>query len=224
MTNSFDTLSFYENQIVEVLVKHFGDEVTSVTNEDTSTYIMRARKFCEFYHAGRDKFAFAYKKKDTQILLEMLENITKISMLEKELSFFVQEHLNFLINTEFTSEPDSLDPDDNDVGCDRLLAILDQSMTIMLGANEEDGIDSNVSWAACTTALLAKFSWTNLKGLNPPKTVHADTLGPFGEFLEDLLEVLAEGFPNHGPQVSARSAMRALDNITSKGVKRKLDW
>lgn len=86
-------------------------------------------------------------------------------------------------------------------------------------------VQKRVDWGVCAVTQVACSAWFVRTGKNPPKAVHADAPGPFGAFLEDIL---AELFALYGrkpdSQPSARSALRALENITNSSVDFRHNW
>ena len=79
-----------------------------------------------------------------------------------------------------------------------------------------------VDWRACGIAWYSTDIWLHRTGAVAPSTVHADAPGPFGRFLQDVLDLLYTA--SHLTPPSARSAMRALSNITKDGAEFALNW
>lgn len=80
-------------------------------------------------------------------------------------------------------------------------------------------------WRICSVAAVASMAWYRRTGKTAPKTAHADAPGPFGIFLEDILNELFSIYglpPDTAP--SARSALRALDKLNNSDVEFLVNW
>ena len=84
--------------------------------------------------------------------------------------------------------------------------------------------DKRVNWKAASIAGWATEVWEHVGGKRPPVSVHADVPGPFGRFVQDILELLYSEYASDENVPSARSATRALQNVTSSGAKYHPRW
>lgn len=114
----------------------------------------------------------------------------------------------------------SVEPSGNDEHLDKshygLLSYLVGTTAEAVWFMEEVYVEKKVDPRVCVVTILAIKAWKARTGKNAPKSVHADAPGPFGRFLEDLLTELFTIFgesPDDAP--TARSALRALDNLTN---------
>ena len=89
---------------------------------------------------------------------------------------------------------------------------------------ERNGVDKRVNWQAAAIAGCARNYWRRVTNTEPPSTIHADAPGPFGRFLQDVLDELFSTLEPSKAAPSARSAMRALQNVTSSGGKYLEKW
>ena len=88
-----------------------------------------------------------------------------------------------------------------------------------------EGVQKKVDWSVCATTRLAVVAWKVRTGDDAPRTAHADAPGPFGVFLEEILYELFALYDRDTESVpTARSALRALDNITSSNVEFVGNW
>ncbi|MBF9057944.1 hypothetical protein HKCCSP123_01995 [Rhodobacterales bacterium HKCCSP123] len=204
-----------------------------------------AVKFSEFALAGPSKFSLTNRRHDVEKLEAMIEGLILVEDAMWGLSRQVHSQLeSFEIKTfkriPPSGTPPAFDNDENKQGSDQFEeAILGaqqasvDTMRLVQAFREEAnslrkvinsiGVDLKVDWTACATAQMASVAWLVRTGKMPPSSVHADAPGPFGRFLNDVLELLYEGF-ELGRAPSARSALRSLQNVTSSGSEPVGNW
>ncbi len=232
-----------EDELQEEIKLHLGPDVEGAAFDPDYSNRMIARKFCEFYSRGASKFKFSEAKTDGALIIEMINHCIKLTNNFDELSLGSQNRLNRRIPLQIgfgfkerkiqlvSGEGKSLGEDDIDHSDDFYLsgfhAALDVLQDSLRDISEDmpDGLKKlKVNWHACAVAHLARVVWEKRTGKLAPKSVHADAQGSFGDFLGDILNQLAKLRPRSGEAVSARSALRALENITSKGVVPRGNW
>ena len=87
------------------------------------------------------------------------------------------------------------------------------------------GVKRRMDWGVCAVTFLAQKAWRARQGEWAPNTAHADSPGPFGRFLEDVLALLyiLSGRQSDKPP-TARSALRALAVITNEPIEFLGNW
>lgn len=99
------------------------------------------------------------------------------------------------------------------------ISLICESTSLAVSYMEDFDVQKRVNWSVCAVTHLAQIAWQIRTKQEAPNTAHADAPGPFGLFLE---EILAELFAIYdmppGSSPSARSALRALENITKSAV------
>jgi hypothetical protein len=223
-----------------VIERHLGADGSFIGTQYANRAV--AVRFCEFSLAGASKFALNKRRNDLEHLAKLQNGIDQAqdamlriskqallildpppkrdrldpyaSIPEEELEEYLASESSRLMEMPVAKTDDSL----RDVfsriqsRCDGLKKEI-----------ERNGVDLRVDWTASAVANLATVAWENRRGKPAPKTIHAEAPGPFGRFLSDVLEVIYEGY-DLGAVPSARSAMRALMNVTNSGIKPVGNW
>lgn len=86
------------------------------------------------------------------------------------------------------------------------------------------GASKRVDWRAAGVAAECSQFWERKTGKRVPKSVHADAPGPYGRFLTEVIDAIWLVYAPRETPPSARSAMRALENITNSGVTFRSMW
>lgn len=227
-----------ENELIEHIFQHLGPDAVGDSFDPNYSNKMIARKFFHFYSKGSDKFKYSQSKKEAQILVEMLKQINALNDNFADLELITRNRLDQMHPTtfDFRTEADEVSnakhdrPLDIDVadfqyrGFLAHLGVMSEAIESVLNEIPTELKAIKVNWRACAAAHLARVVWKQRTGRTAPKSVHADAQGKFGDFLGEILDELARLIPYDGEAVSARSALRALENITSKGVIPHGNW
>lgn len=225
-----------------VVAEHLGDGIDFELGQYSNKLI--ALKFVEFFQAGSDKFQYPAEREERERLANMnvafqramdeYYALSKSTRIAWEAEFNAQQLTQKLLKTganellllgEEDSEKFLNDDDQSSIGTNGRWTLWSlQSATENIQRRvAEEGVNSKVDWKACATAHLARVAWEKRLGKVAPISAHADAPGPFGRFLQDVLDVLYNGFWHDEPP-SARSALRALENITRAGAKPTGNW
>lgn len=89
---------------------------------------------------------------------------------------------------------------------------------------QDSTVSLKVDWQSVNLCAQSKIVWRARNGADAPNTAHAEAPGPFGRFLQAILDHHYQHLKPTSPPPSARSALRALNNVTSSGIKSRLLW
>jgi len=233
----FNYLKPVDIELEPVIESHIGADGSFFGTQYANRAL--AVRFCEFSLAGSSKFSLNKRRNDLEHLRKVQDGVEQAYEALRLMSKQARRVLdplpeqnpknNYasmtdeeLINSGFDSSLELMAmevPEDTE----QLLYSIKRNCEELWAHIDRDGIDLRVDWKACAIANLAKVAWELRLEKPAPKTIHADAPGPFGRFLADVLEVIYCGY-DLGITPSARSAMRALTNITNNGVKPVGNW
>jgi hypothetical protein len=232
-----------------VIERHLGADGSFIGTQYANRAV--AVRFCEFSLAGASKFALNKRRNDLEHLAKLQNGIDQAqdamlriskqallildpppkrdrfdpyaSIPEEELEEYLASESSRLMEVSESSRLMEILVAKTDDSLKDILSRIQSRCDELKTEIERNGVDLRVDWTACAVANLATVAWENRRGKPAPKTIHADAPGPFGRFLSDVLEVIYEGY-DLGAVPSARSAMRALMNVTNSGIKPVGNW
>ncbi|MBM2323832.1 MULTISPECIES: hypothetical protein [Marivita] len=208
--------------IAHVLTHHFSSHEKQSVPEGFSDDLVAAR-LSNLYSRGQEAFQGGRSAQDTETLREAVSLASKLDKLYWQMSLPTRNDFNSYLEAEVLfddSDPNGFRLSGYNAHSHNLKKALQECLATLPTVKR----DRNIDWKSCAVAASLRKVWEIRTGKKAPNTLHADALGPFGELLEDLLAQLDETFPGFGSPVSARSAMRALGQITKEGVKLRNSW
>lgn len=163
------------------------------------------------YSSGRSKFHLANRSNDIRVLEEALDSL--ISQRNSTLRLTAQSSV-LLQKSNSMVKLSTFD----------VIAELEARYRAILDKLTIEAVDLKVDWEACALASTAEKIWKQRTGKEAPKTLHADALGPFGRFLQDVCDAVSARYRPESKPISARSALRALRHVTKSGTFDRRNW
>lgn len=206
---------------------HFRDGQRKFRSVRTQDDYLELKEFAELFEKLTTKY-YALSRENKQRLdqgyAEQTETKTPIGQIGATKSDYELFWNGFRYDTEDLPDEDAfrLPSDQRFHGG---FTLLSETTALAFQDTERFDVYKRVNWSVCAVTFLAQMAWQKRTGNEAPNTAHADAPGPFGLFLEDILSelfVIYEMPSDTAP--SARSALRALENITNSDIEFRTNW
>jgi len=213
----FDT----ENFIEALLVEHLGESSSFALPPGYSDKLVAAR-LCNLYNRGKDAFLNASTVHDREKLAKVSQFLKQVGHEVRSCSLPTFNKVNRILQIETDTDEETrgfiL------TGLDARISAISDAINAVMNDLPNHSRERKVDWKSCAVAGCLRDVWQIRTGKPAPKSIHSDLLGPFGSLLHEVLECLGDEYPRIEPPVSARSALRGLEQITKQGIELPLNW